>query len=144
MCRGTAGPYRPAMGSHNSVTELNELFIEAMNAGDLDAALSVWDEHTVFQTGPGTPPARGMDQLRAALAEFLALKPHLTIEELHRVEADDIVLVALRWNLTGTGPDGQPVEMSAVDSNVFRRRPDGTWRIVIDNPFHSVHIGLES
>ncbi|WP_171064205.1 YybH family protein [Actinomadura soli] len=132
------------MGSHNSVTELNELFIEAMNAGDLDAALSVWDEHTVFQTGPGTPPARGMDQLRAALAEFLALKPHLTIEELHRVEADDIVLVALRWNLTGTGPDGQPVEMSAVDSNVFRRRPDGTWRIVIDNPFHSVHIGLES
>ncbi|TDD38328.1 DUF4440 domain-containing protein [Actinomadura sp. KC06] len=132
------------MGSHNSVTELNDLFVEAMNAGDLDAALSVWDEHTVFQTGPGTPPARGMDQLRAALADFLALKPHLTIEELHRVEADDIVLVALRWELSGTGPDGEPVEMSAVDSNVFRRRPDGTWRIVIDNPFHSVHIGLES
>ncbi|RFS84194.1 DUF4440 domain-containing protein [Actinomadura spongiicola] len=131
------------MGSHNSVTELNELFVEAMNAGDLDAALSCWDEHTVFQTGPGTAPARGMDRLRTAISEFLALKPHLTIEELHRVEADDIVLVALRWELSGTGPDGEPVEMSAIDSNVFRRRPDGTWRILIDNPFHSVHIGLE-
>ncbi|TYK46977.1 nuclear transport factor 2 family protein [Actinomadura decatromicini] len=144
MCREWTICSVSGMGSHNSVTELNDLFVETMNAGDLEGALSCWDENTVFQTGPGTPPARGMDQLRAALAEFLELKPHLSIKELHRVEADDIVLVALRWELTGTGPDGTPVEMSAIDSNVFRRRADGTWRIVIDNPFHSAHIGLDS
>lgn len=130
------------MGSRNSVTELNELFVEAMNAGDLDLALSCWDENTVFQTGPGTEPVTGAPKLRAALQAFIDTKPQLTIEELHRVEAGDVVLVALRWHLTGTGPDGAPIEMGAVDSNVFCRQPDGTWRIRIDNPFHSQHIGL--
>ncbi|MBM7517506.1 YybH family protein [Nocardioides nitrophenolicus] len=130
------------MGSHNSVTEINELFVEAMNEGDLDLALSCWDERTVFQTAPGTAPVTGLPALREALQAFIDTKPHLTVEELHRVDAGDVVLVALRWQLTGTGPDGEPVEMEAVDSNVFCREPDGTWRIRIDNPFHSAHLGL--
>jgi uncharacterized protein (TIGR02246 family) len=130
------------MGSHNSVTELNDLFVEAMNAGDLELAMSCWDDDTVFQTGPGTAPVTGRADLRAALQAFIELKPRLSIEEVHRVEAGDVVLVALRWQLTGTGPDGSAIEMGAVDSNVFCRRPDGTWRIRIDNPFHSEHLGL--
>ncbi|MFF0451350.1 YybH family protein [Streptomyces sp. NPDC004609] len=130
------------MGSHNSVTELNELFVEAMNAGDLELAVSCWDEDTVFQTAPGTEPVRGLPALRNALQQFIDTKPHLTVQELHRVEAGDITLVALKWHLTGTGPDGEPMEMGAVDSNVFVRRADGTWRIRIDNPFHSQHLGL--
>jgi len=130
------------MGSRNSVTEINELFVEAMNNGDLDLALSCWDENTVFQTAPGTDPVRGIPALREALQAFIDTKPHLTIEELHRVEAGDVVLVALKWHLTGTGADGKPIEMGAVDSNVFCRQPDGTWRIRIDNPFHSAHIGF--
>ncbi|MFI6289063.1 YybH family protein [Streptomyces sp. NPDC051018] len=130
------------MGSHNSVTELNELFVEAMNAGDLDLAVSCWDEDTVFQTAPGTEPVRGLPALRNALQQFIDTKPRLTVRELHRVEAGDITLVALEWQLTGTGPDGEPMEMGAVDSNVFVRKADGTWRIRIDNPFHSQHLGL--
>lgn len=130
------------MGSHNSVTELNELFVEAMNAGDLEMAMSCWNDDTVFQTAPGTAPVRGADALRRSLAEFIELKPTLTVEEVYRVEAGDTALVALDWHLTGTGPDGEPLEMGAIDSNVFRQLPDGTWRILIDNPFHSAHIGL--
>ncbi|GII66911.1 hypothetical protein Skr01_69960 [Sphaerisporangium krabiense] len=130
------------MGSRNSVTEINELFVEAMNAGDLDLAMSCWDEDTVFQTAPGTEPVRGLGGLREALQQFIDTKPHLTIEELHRVEAGDVVLVALKWHLVGTGPDGESIEMGAVDSNVFCRQADGTWRIRIDNPFHSQHIGF--
>jgi ketosteroid isomerase-like protein len=132
------------MGSRDSVTEINELFVEAMNKGDLDLAMSCWDENTVFQTAPGNEPVRGITGLRSALKDFIDTKPHLTVEELHRVEADDIVLVALKWHLTGTGPDGEPLEMGAIDSNVFRRQADGTWKILIDNPFHSAHVGLDA
>lgn len=132
------------MGSRDSVTEINELFVEAMNKGDLDLAMSCWDENTVFQTAPGNEPVRGIPGLRSALKDFIDTKPHLTVEELHRVEADDIVLVALKWHLSGTGPDGEPLEMGAIDSNVFRRQTDGTWKILIDNPFHSAHVGLDA
>jgi ketosteroid isomerase-like protein len=129
------------MGSRNSVTELNDLFVEAMNAGDVDLAMSCWDENTVFQTAPGTAPVTGEQDLRAAIQAFIDMKPVLSVEELHRVEAGDVVLVALKWHLEGTGPDGEPIEMGAIDSNVFCRQADGTWRIRIDNPFHSVHVG---
>ena len=90
---------------------------------------------------PRVVPEHLLALLRSECQAFIDLKPVLTTEELHRVEAGDIALVALRWHLTGTGPDGQPVEMGAIDSNVFCRRPDGTWRIRIDNPFHSAHVG---
>lgn len=130
------------MGSRNSVTELNDLFVEAMNAGDLELAMSCWDENTVFQTAPGTEPVTGEPNLRSAIQAFIDTKPVLTTEELHRVEAGDVVLVALKWHLKGTGPDGEAIEMGAIDSNVFCREADGTWRIRIDNPFHSQHVGL--
>ncbi len=130
------------MGSHDSVTELNDYFIETMNAGDLEGALSCWTDETVFHTADGV--FTGIEDLRRELKAFIDTQPTLSIEELHRVEAGDTTLVALRWELKGTGPDGEPIEMGAVDSNVFRRQADGTWRILIDNPFHSVHVGLGS
>lgn len=130
------------MASHDSVTELNDYFIETMNAGDLDGALSCWTDDTVFHTADG--PVTGMDNLRDELQKFIDLKPVLTIEELHRIEAGDTALVSLRWTLKGTTPDGEAMDMTATDANVFRRQADGTWRILIDNPFHSVHTGAGS
>lgn len=130
------------MASARTPQELNDLFVEAMNDGDLERAMSCWTPATVFVLQPGQPPVTGWENLRAALQTFLDTKPHLEVEELQRVEADDIALVALRWSLTGTGPDGEAIAMTAIDSNVFRRQDDGTWTIVIDNPFHSEHIGV--
>ena len=54
-------------------------------------------------------------------------------------EADDLALSFADWNLTGTGPDGEAIEMSGQTSDVLRRQPDGAWRFVIDNPFGSAH-----
>ena len=56
-----------------------------------------------------------------------------TIEKV--LEADGVALVVNRWNLTGTGPDGAPVEMAGVSSDVIRRQSDGTWRILVDDPW---------
>lgn len=50
------------------------------------------------------------------------------------LRAGDTALVANRWTLTGTAPDGSPVEMAATSADVLRRRADGSWGIVIDDP----------
>lgn len=130
------------MASARTPKDLNDLFVDAMNAGDLDRALSCWTPDTVFVLAPGEPPVTGWENLREALKQFIDTKPHLTIEELQRIEVDDIAFVSLRWELEGTGPDGEPIQMSAIDGNVFRRQDDGNWKILIDNPFHSAHVGL--
>ena len=36
------------------------------------------------------------------------------------------------WTYRGTGSDGQPVEASGTFNSVWRRQPDGSWRVVFD------------
>lgn len=36
------------------------------------------------------------------------------------------------WTLRGTRPDGTAVERSGLFNSVWRRQPDGSWRIVFD------------
>jgi uncharacterized protein (TIGR02246 family) len=126
-----------------SPREVDETFVKAMNDGDFETAFSVWNEDTVFVLEPGQPEVRGTDNLRAALGEFFKVKPKLKVERLHCIEAGDVALQAVRWHLTGVDAEGAPLEMEHIDCNVLRRQADGTWRVVIDNPFHSLHIGVE-
>jgi ketosteroid isomerase-like protein len=58
----------------------------------------------------------------------------LTSVVLGRVEADGLALTHARWELAVTGPDGAHQEMRGRGTIVSRRRPDGTWGIVIDDP----------
>ena len=51
------------------------------------------------------------------------------------VYAGDVALVANRWVLEGTSPDGKPVRLSGRSADVLRRRCNGEWRIVIDDPW---------
>jgi ketosteroid isomerase-like protein len=77
----------------------------------------------------------GRDAIRSALTGFLAVQPRMTgsIEKVLR--AGDTALVANRWTLSGTAPDGSPVEMGATSADVLRRRADGSWGIMIDDPW---------
>jgi ketosteroid isomerase-like protein len=54
-------------------------------------------------------------------------------------EADNLPLSFPDWTLTGTGPNGETIEMSGQTSDVLRKQPDGTWRFVIDDPYGSAH-----
>jgi ketosteroid isomerase-like protein len=45
-----------------------------------------------------------------------------------------VALVLNRWSMQGEGPDG-PVAMSGTSTDVLRRRPDGTWGVLIDDPW---------
>ncbi|HZC99538.1 MAG TPA: hypothetical protein VFA46_04895 [Actinomycetes bacterium] len=47
----------------------------------------------------------------------------------------DLAFLSNTWSLSGTGPDGDPVDLGATTAEVTRRQPDGTWRYVIDNPW---------
>jgi uncharacterized protein (TIGR02246 family) len=111
-----------------------ERFSELLAQGDLDAMVELYERDATFAPQPGTE-VRGRDAIRDALAAFLAVKPRMTgtIEKVLR--AGDTALVTNRWSLRGTAPDGSPVEMAATSADVLRRRSDGSWGIVIDDPW---------
>ena len=111
-----------------------ERFSELLADGNLDAMVALYEPDATFAPQPGMSVS-GREEIRAALSEFLAVKPRMTghIEKVLR--AGDTALVANRWNLSGTGPDGSPVEMGATSADVLRRRSAGSWWIVIDDPW---------
>jgi ketosteroid isomerase-like protein len=51
------------------------------------------------------------------------------------LEVGDLALVVGEWSFTGSGPDGEPVNLAAKNADVLRRQGDGSWRFVIDNPW---------
>jgi ketosteroid isomerase-like protein len=60
-------------------------------------------------------------------------KLDLTVSRM--LEVNELALVIGVWTFTGTGPDGQLVQLSAKNVDVLRRQADGSWRFVIDNPW---------
>ena len=111
-----------------------ERFSELLAAGDLESMLALYEPDATFAPQPGESVS-GRDAIRAALSGFLAVKPRMTGQIEKVLCSGDTALVANRWSLSGTAPDGQPVSMGATSADVLRRRPDGSWGIVIDDPW---------
>ena len=115
--------------------ELDRLFAQALNAGNLDALLALYEPNAALAPQPGQVVA-GTQSIREALQAFIAMKPTLTMLETKTImQTGEIALTSSKWHLTGTGPDGSPVTMDGHSAEVSRRQADGTWRIVIDSPW---------
>src|SRR6266498_4048334 len=88
-----------------------ELFTEALNGGDVDGAMALYEADATFAPQPGEE-VKGHEAIRAALDQFMALKPRMDGEITKVITASDVALVMNRWQLEGTQADGALVEMS--------------------------------
>ena len=119
--------------------EVPRLWAETFSAGDLDALVALYEEHDAMLVPQPGEAVTGIDGIREALSAFLSLQPTFNLEVRKVLQTGDIALSFADWTLSGTGPDGEAIEMAAQTSDVLRRQPDGSWRIVIDNPYGSAH-----
>ena len=118
---------------------LKQLF-EAINRHDIEAAIALYEPDAIMIAEPGKP-VRGKAAVKAALAGFIALKPVLAEQGHELIECGDAAMYYSKWSLTGTGPDGKPVQMGATSSDLLRRQADGAWLIAIDNPWGAAILG---
>lgn len=116
-----------------SPKEVDDLFAQAMNAGDLEAALALFEEDGSFANEQGQVVS-GKAALREALGGFFAMQPQLDLQIKKVILAGDIAVNSGAWTLKATGPDG-PVEMSGRGVAVVRRQPNGDWLYVVDDPW---------
>ena len=115
------------------IDTVNQL-ADALNRGDLEAALALYEPDAVLVAQPGQL-ARGSAELRTALAGFIGLKPTLRSQTQKVVEIDDIALYVGRWTLQGADPSGNAIAMGGESADVLRRQLDGRWLIAVDNPW---------
>jgi uncharacterized protein (TIGR02246 family) len=114
--------------------ECDTLLAEAINRGDIESAVALYEPNAAFVAQPGQI-VTGHAGVREAMKAFASLKPTLKIE-VNAIQngGGDVALLRSKWSLTGTGPDGKPMTMSGNGTEVVRKQADGSWLFIIDNP----------
>jgi uncharacterized protein (TIGR02246 family) len=114
--------------------EIDSLFAQALNAGNVDALVALYEPQASLMPSPGTLVA-GTAAIRGALAAFVAAKPAMQIAPRLVSQSGDLAVVTSKWQLAMTGQDGKPAQMQGQSVEVVRRQSDGRWLFVIDLPF---------
>lgn len=118
----------------HSPRAVHELFANAFASGDLEAVISLYEPDAILVPQPGHV-VRGHAAIREALRGFLAITRRFTLQFGNAFETSDIALLCSKWTLTGADPAGNSVELAGQTADVVRRQSDGTWLVVIDNPW---------
>ena len=121
------------MNSVASPGDLHKLFEQALNSGDLDALVALYASDGFLMARSG--PARGISEIRKALAEYVAMKPTIQLTTRRVVQAGDTALLMADWRFRGTTSDGRNVSTSGTSIEVARRASDRSWRYFIDLPY---------
>jgi uncharacterized protein (TIGR02246 family) len=132
--RATPGDEETHVMSRGTPEELLKSVVDGINAGDLEALMTLYEPEAAFAAQPGTL-AHGPAGIRGALSGFIAMKGTLDLKVTRVLQASDLALVAGDWTFAGTAPDGSPVNLRGHNADVLRRQADGSWRFVIDNPW---------
>ena len=123
----------------NTPQAATESFLKAFNSGDIEAILSHYAPGGVFVNQDGST-VQGQ-ALRETLTGFLAMKPQIQTHKAATITAGDTATNMGKWTLRGTGPDGSAVVMEGKGFDVMRRQSDGSWKMVIDNPWGTAVLG---
>jgi uncharacterized protein (TIGR02246 family) len=114
--------------------DMNAAFADAYNSGDVERLLALYEPEAVLAPQPGLR-AVGLDQIREALTELLALAGEMTSRNSYCMQVGDLALLQGEWHLSFVGPADVRVDLSSRSAEVVRRQADGSWLYVIDHPF---------
>lgn len=100
--------------------ELERLFVERVNAGDVEGLVALFEPDALVAHAPGEV-AVGIEAIRRMFQEMVATGEHLTLgDQQPSLRVGDLALGSTRL------ADG------GVTAEVARRQADGSWRWIID------------
>ena len=107
---------------------------EYINAGNLDSLMILYESDACFASQPGRF-IKGREGIRQSMQGFVDMQGKLESKIKRVFQTSNLALVISEWSFNGTGPDGNPVNLASTSTDVLRQQPDGTWRVIIDNPW---------
>ena len=111
-----------------------KLYVDQFNKGNLSSILTLYESDACFASQPGQI-VKGEESIRNCLQFFIDIKGKLESNVKRVFRSSDIALVVTEWSFNGIGPDGKAVQLTGKATDVLRQQSDGTWHILIDNPW---------
>ena len=109
-------------------------YVEKFNAGDISSMINMYEIDACFVSQEGKI-IKGIENVRQTLQSFINMNGRIESKVIGVVQTNDIALVNTEWSFNGSGPDGKAVTITGKATDVLRQQSDGTWRILIDNPW---------
>ena len=103
----------------------------ALTAGDLEAAVALYEPDAVLSWGPDRA-AVGRAAIRGVLAEAMNMRLPLRGRADSVLITGNLALITGARSVRGTGPDGVAIALAGPATLIARRQPDGTWLTVAD------------
>lgn len=120
--------------SAHTPEELSQSWARNFNDNNLEGLVALFEPDALFMPQPGKTVS-GDAAIREAHSQFLSMHLHCDLQFQMALESSGLALLFSTWILSGTGPDGKPMEIKGQTSDVARKQSDGSWLFVIDNPF---------
>ncbi|MFD4245031.1 YybH family protein [Streptomyces sp. NPDC058525] len=110
------------------------LIAEAFNTNDQQAMLDLYEPNGILVQPPDGAQEIGLEAVSKALTPMFAAIKSAEITMTSALRSGDIAMTHADWHLVGTHEDGKPLDLRGKGTVVSRQQPDGTWRIVFDDP----------
>jgi ketosteroid isomerase-like protein len=123
--------------SNRTPEEILQSIVEGINAGKIEALMTLYEPESCFALQPGEI-VRGQQGVRQSLQGFIDMKGILELKVMRVIRTGNLALVISKWTFNGTGTNGSPANLAGTAADVLRQQSDGTWRMIIDNPWGTV------
>jgi uncharacterized protein (TIGR02246 family) len=133
------------MESKFSTEQLNvlsaiEKMVAAFQSSDIDGVLASYEQDAAVMFEP-QKPVTGKDTFRMIFTQAAAIAPKYTFGGHEICVTGDIATHISPWSMTGQLPDGTMIEQSGLSVAVLRKKKDGQWLMVQDNPHGQFLLG---
>lgn len=122
------------MSKLNTPEEFLELQIEEFNKGNVNFLMTLYEKNACFASKPGQA-VKELDDIRQSFQSLVDMGVKLSAKPRTVYTAGDLALLITEWSISGIEHDGKPVNLTGRGTVVLRQQSDGSWRMVIENPW---------
>jgi ketosteroid isomerase-like protein len=108
--------------------------VEEFNKGNISFLMTLYEKDACFASRAGQV-VKDPESIRQAFQGFLDRGVKLDARAKRILQAGNLALLITEWSLSGTEPDGKPIDFNGRGTIVLRRQPDDSWLMVIENPW---------
>lgn len=108
--------------------------VEEFNKGNINFLMTLYENDACFASKPGQV-VKYLESICQSLQSFINMKGKLEARVKRVLQASNLALLITEWSINGTKPDGKPINLTGRGTVVLRRQSDGTWLMVIENPW---------